>query len=211
MRWSRQNLSFSSIYTHLLRRRRHLYVKPSWSFAKHYQMTTLQKLVTAASQGLLGSPPSYQSTDLDLFKRLSIDPFHTGSILLVFKDHSPTPSLSFNFSSSNAPKMSAPLLETWMHQNAHPYAFELNSAIFPKVMRAPWEPLVVLVAATREESGEAEKVLSDANREYAKVAGETGRRVFFVWMDREKWGEWLGKMYGVGSNGFSVVITDHKV
>lgn len=123
-------------------------------------------------------------------------------MLLVFKDHKPTPYASL----SDLPASNGVAhIQGWLEANKLPTALELTADTFQSVMNAPHGPLIVLVAVPKEAGGYAAQV-----REVAKQWTARDRPIVFAWMDQERWASWLKSMYGITETP-AVVIVDHKV
>jgi hypothetical protein len=173
--------------------------------------TQLLPTIVKAARPLLGSPPVYTSSSQQFFDHFSLPPT-SSPFLIALKDHeeaTPTDILSVSAQNETA-------LTKWMIDRRLPSALELSDSSFQEVMKAPNNPLVVLVAipgvanfAEREFLIGETRSIAMRWRELALQRG-TSQQAVFVWMDAERWAKWLKSMYGIKGSG-EVVIADHAV
>ena len=91
---------------------------------------------------------------------------------------------------------------------------ELGDGTFQQVMKAPHQPLVVIVSVPSEGSERTQliqQVETIGQKWRQRADSEKGlpeRAIVFTWMDGERWATWLKSMYGISDHG-AVVIADH--
>ncbi|KAF8311586.1 thioredoxin-domain-containing protein [Clavulina sp. PMI_390] len=165
-----------------------------------------------------GGIPVYSSSSHALFEEFSIS--SKEPVLISIKDHVREPASFFFLAGVVESDISAHKqdLERFLMSHRFPSAFELTSTNFQEVMRGGFFDTVV-VAPTSQSSqpgpSEVESVLATARKAWADRVLEPNAKTtpaLFVWMDMEKWGEWLLKMYGfkAADAGTRVVLADHK-
>lgn len=99
-----------------------------------------------------------------------------------------------------------------------PTSAELDAENFSKLMGpSPTRPgspsrLVVLGAINAQNSAHIDIIKQAATSWHRGEQANDNRQVVFVWMDKEKWGGWLKRVYGVKKGPEPVmVIADHGV
>lgn len=170
----------------------------------------LLNTLTKAARPLLGSPPVFTSTDRSFLSHLSL-PESSVPLLLALKDHdSHTPTSTLQLS-ANTPEKE---LNSWLTNNRLPTSMELGDGTFQQVMKAPHQPLVVIVSVPSEGSERTQliqQVETIGQKWRQRADSEKGlpeRGIVFTWMDGERWATWLKSMYGISDHG-AVVIADH--
>ncbi|TFK56291.1 thioredoxin-domain-containing protein [Heliocybe sulcata] len=169
--------------------------------------------VTQAANILLGSPAIFTSSSPEFLSHFSL-PTSSLPVLLALKDHDAAlPTSTYHPSASNSKHASnIESIQRWLLANRLPTATELSSDSFQSIMKAPHNPLVVLVAVPDVNDASVLKTIRDIGRQWRNRKGLAGGRdVVFTWMDASKWGKWLKSMYGIRSGDLpGVVVADHQ-
>jgi len=162
---------------------------------------------------LLGSPPLYISTALELFTHFAL-PITTDFSLIALKDGDASAAAHLQFNTQT----SVEELSKWLQTHRLPLAMELSEGSFQEVMNTESKPLVVLVSVTAADI-EGDRIVETVRTlaaqwrrtgatQYTPAHGEW--QVVFVWMDHGRWTSWLKSMYGIKGPS-QVVIVDHSV
>jgi len=110
-------------------------------------------------------------------------------------------------------------LDRFLVTHRFPSAFELSSSNFQEVMRGSTADVVVIVPITKTSfpgPNEATSILAAAKKLWiSRPTQPNGQTLpaLFVWMDIDRWEEWLGSMYGYKrstGDATRVVLADHK-
>ncbi|KAK4701922.1 hypothetical protein P7C70_g4306, partial [Phenoliferia sp. Uapishka_3] len=176
-------------------------------------------LVQDASKSLLAGPPFYVSSSPDLFSLFSLS---AEARILVFKDHSLTPSLSFSLPPATlTARARTDLILEWLRVAKLALVTELTGASFSDLMPSTGNPpLVGLVVLSPKKLG-AEGLATTLERVVAMAKGwnerlvsgkhKGTRPVIWSWVDGDKWGSWTKSLYGIkASEEPVVVIADSK-
>jgi hypothetical protein len=110
-------------------------------------------------------------------------------------------------------------LDRFLLTHRFPSAFELSSSNFQEVMRGSTADVVVIAPILKTSvpgPKEAELTLAAARKSWMRPIKPNGQSLpaLFVWMDIDRWEEWLGSMYGFKKSSDvlpRVVLADHKV
>ena len=111
-------------------------------------------------------------------------------------------------------------LDHFLLTHRFPSAFELSSSNFQEVMRSSTSDVVVIAPVIKTAvpgPKEAEFILAAARKSWiSRPTQPNGQTLpaLFVWMDIDRWEEWLGSMYGFKKSSVAparVVLANHKV
>lgn len=166
-----------------------------------------------------GGAPIYESSSHALFEEFSV--MSKEPVVVSIKDHVREAQAFFFL---------AGVKETYLSEHSHdldrfllmhrfPNAFELTSTNFQEVMRSSISDVVVIAPLTQTSSPgpkDAEQILTTARKAWSSQPMEPNAKTLptlFVWMDLDRWEEWLQSMYGFKRSevGSRVVIANHKV
>lgn len=162
----------------------------------------------------MGSTAFYSSESLDLFSFFSLNQAPT---FLIFKDNSLQPADLLVISDINRNNQNT-ISSNWLRTFKLPTLTELSSSTYTDIMQTgDQSPLVGLILLQPTASNfiqlkSSAQVLAQNWRKRREVGK---RNVIWVWIDSDKWNNWISRMYGVqtdqiGSNGL-ILIADPKV
>ncbi|KAL8277874.1 hypothetical protein RQP46_009693 [Phenoliferia psychrophenolica] len=170
-------------------------------------------LAQDASKHLMAGPPFYISSSPDLFEHFSLSP---EPIILVFKDHSLTPTSSFLLPASTlTPRTRLDLVADWLRTAKLGLVTELNSESYADVMSTSSRaPLVGLVVLSPKKLGagletavlDVQKLGKGWESRLKKDAQKDERPVIWAWVDGDKWASWAKSLYGVKAMQDPVIV-----
>lgn len=143
-------------------------------------------------------------------------------VIVSIKDHVRTPAAFFFLSSAIETELPehSQSLDRFLLTHRFPSAFELTSGNFQEVMRGSTADVIVIVPVIKSAVPGAvgtETILTQTHKEWSsrltKPSAET-LPATFVWMDIDRWAEWLEATYGFkwSPEGVPrVILADHKV
>lgn len=185
----------------------------------HHSVARPQALAQDASKHLIAGPPFYVSSSPDLFELFSLPPAPT---ILVFKDHSLSPSSSFALPASTlTSRTRTDLILEWLRTAKLALVTELTGESYADIMSTAGNPpLVGVVVLSPKRLGEGlaqavldvQKLAKGWEARVKKEGQHDTRAVIWSWVDGDKWGSWAKSLYGVKA-GLEpvVVIGDPKV
>ncbi|KAM0751141.1 thioredoxin-like protein [Meredithblackwellia eburnea MCA 4105] len=168
-----------------------------------------------ASKHLLGGPPFFTSSSPDLFSLFSLPT--TEPRILVFKEHSQTPSSTFPLPPSTAPSRARKesTVEWFRTAKLLPVS-ELNSQTFGDIMsQKATPPLVGLAVLSPKALGlggmqtaktDLRKLADSWMETVRKDRLDGEREVIWAWVDGDRWGGWVKSLYGVKVGSEPVIV-----
>lgn len=166
-----------------------------------------------------GGAPIYASDSLALFEEFSVS--SKEPVLISVKDHVREPSAYFFLAGvleSDLEEHSRDL-DHFLVTHRFPSSFELTSTNFQEVMRGSTADAIVIAPVTQDSQPgpkDVEQTLAATRKAWtSNLMTPNGKTLpaLFVWMDVDRWEDWLQKMYGFKKSeaGSRVILANHKV
>lgn len=162
-------------------------------------------MVDEISGTLVGSTPYYTSTSAELFAQFAQT---DESCYIVFKDHSILPSQVFKLPSNNTSHRYS-ITTTWLRLAKLPTLIELSASTYHDVMlplkHSPFLVVILLDpnASNYNELSSKAKGLAVSWKGH-KSKSDISKNVIFVWIDCERWKDWISSMYKLGERKLGV-------
>ena len=161
----------------------------------------LQQAVKTSVEPLLGSVPTYTSSDPLLYRNLSIANPPPTSTLLGFSSFSPLPIGSLSFPAQEGQ------LDRFISLHRFPPLVQLVSSNYQSLMKGDTPAIVVLGAVHKGEEGIKEReMLETVARAWKRGARPITRPVRFAWVEGERWSAWLKQAYGIKRRELPAVV-----